>query len=62
MEDSRKSPRDQFVHDVSQPVQAIEMYAAALERRVESEETVQLVMKIREAVAELRARIDAWEG
>lgn len=54
--------RAALAHDLSQPIQAIELFASALERRVDTDEAKQLVARIRESVAELRARLAKFES
>lgn len=46
-----------IAHDLRQPVQAIELYAAALVRRVDTAETQGIVAKILRAAADARAQI-----
>ena len=53
--------RAALAHDLSQPIQAIELYASALERRVDTEETRKLVARIRESVSDLRTRLAEFE-
>lgn len=45
------------VHDVRQPIQAIELYASALLRRVEGEEAREMIARIHQAVAESQSRL-----
>ena len=44
-------------HDLRQPIQAIELYAAAVARRVESAEVQELIEKIHAAVADAQRRL-----
>ena len=44
-------------HDLRQPIQAIELYASAVARRVESEEAQKLIEKIHAAVADAQQRL-----
>jgi light-regulated signal transduction histidine kinase (bacteriophytochrome) len=44
-------------HDMRQPVQAIELYAAAIARRVETEDTRELIARLHLAVADLQDQL-----
>ncbi|KAF0182620.1 MAG: hypothetical protein FD124_166 [Alphaproteobacteria bacterium] len=45
------------VHDVRQPIQAIELYASAISRRIETEDAREIVARLHLAVADLHARL-----
>jgi hypothetical protein len=49
------------VHDARQPIQAIELYIAALERRLQSEEERQLASQIRLAIAQAHTQLKTLE-
>lgn len=61
-ENEAKSRRSKLTHDINQPVQAIELYASVLERRISDAEARELLGKIREAVAQIRTRLSEYES
>jgi len=46
-----------YAHSLHQPIQAIELYASALERRVEAAEVRDILARIHDCVAEAKARL-----
>jgi len=46
-----------YAHDLRQPIQAIELYASALERRLESEEGKVILTRLHACVADSQARL-----
>lgn len=51
-----------FAHDMRQPIQAIELYASALERRVQTDEERDIIARIHACIANAQARLARLEG